>query len=1070
RYYDGKWSWEGIFEAIDIPLIDVNTADRNSIVEFGLLRWNRSVRVVHYRRQFLGTVATEGGLPLNRLKEAGGWLNTVLGTVLRKHIARGLDVSTLLEGYKEKIPQSFQSVEILQILEDLILCVVQVRKAHKLDSHKDPVFWLDKNDIGWRDRFPLPLESEVANALLLGLIKQAAETKEFSEAEVHSIFSVERYIKNESTDPKIKARLDAPSFFPEELFQKNQICLERARYDFDLVFDSGRSHSWGRAFKTVSGDKVGYRFTGRTLYLSDDLVLDALKLQVKADGEWLGSIPIMNGFRLDLNEPWLFTKSAEHYELQGMASQKTKKESALVYIPKNLRILMGQEADLFTLKNLYKGCLYQLSGRIECLDDELDLRYGMQTRSADSYLQYELEGSEFDRASKPGNVYIGIPNVVERNAITGSANRSSRFRLSVKRTGTSESWGELTNDSFGVYEARVIDEDGMTLSKRRIGILPAKFDWDIEVNRANPKAGTVILTGLPSVDITSTNDGVSISQAYDKEICRHTVSLTASGEQPLSVKFDLLRAGDSREITLDLPFPSGGARLFDATGVMLARGASLRLSRLHGYRLKVFCEHGVKAVYANLRIELISQVLDSSKQRDLYVNKKLKLTAPITEFALIDFLEDFTSLLGASSDLDASVKISMDVNGRPELSHLIHRYDCELKRDPSRQRISIPGDIASKLSLEEQVALSVDAILLNQPESNVLAPQQVTSEGVFLGEWEFDSLNRKAGLWFLFPEPESQIFFRPMLWPVGGKESQQLTLDDSASVKTLQRAVWVNDPRSRLEAIREVLHGMTLDFGHSGWDYLKALTDKCGHLPLSAFDVWSVAATEPPFLAAMATHAELEGIVDKMVDELPVLWELVSYADWENAITVYQAYHHRLYSGDAVSLDPSIVSVVRELLKASVLEKIESLSPSLKSTRQRLESQFLRVEDKELNLFSYPYEMVVKGQVEDLKRNLVTRNSESEWPIMLQRTLEHQLDNLPGALTNDLRVFRGYQKSVMFLPAVLAARQVGLKDELWIGDTVTVFKLQRIKEFDRDWFELMFNLISAWLHFNNKES
>lgn len=1067
RYSDGRWAWEGIFSSIGIPSDEVQTSERNSLVELGLMRWTRDVRAVHGRRRFLGTVATEGGLPLNRLKDAGGWLNNVLRQVLRRHIARGLDVSTLLEGYRERIPQSFQVTEILQILEDLILCVADIRKNHKLDDQQNPVAWLDKHDMGWRDRFPLPMESVIANTLIVGLIQEASATREFSESDVDGLFFLERYLVNEGLALELKAKLVAPTFFPLELFVNNQIDLDRSRYDFELVSDAGVRQSWGRAFRAPKVNMDGYSFTGRTKYLDDENVLDELKLEIKSEGELLGSIPVMNAYRLDLNEPWLFTTSDGQSSLQGISSQKTKKNEAVVYIPSSLQIRPDECSDLLTLKPFYKGKLYELSGKVDCVSDELALLYCLETKATDSFLQYELDGMTFERSSKPGAIYIGTPTVVERNTLTGSANRRNRHQLSAKRSGSSDDWAPLGEDSFGVYEVRVLDEQGITLTRRRIGVLPKVFDWDLEIDRRNPKVGKVILKGLPRLNISQADSSVAAVQSFDEKI-GDVVLLEALEDPPISVKLDLMKAGDTRELTLDLPFPSAGARLFDASGKMLRRGDSLLLSSLHGYRIKVFCEHGVKAVYADLRIELLDNFLERTELRDLYINKRLKLKPPATEFAVIDFLEDFKRLLGASSNLDASVKLTIVLNGRTELNHQIHRYDCELDRDSARERLALPASSCSGLSLDEQEKVELDAVLLNQPEANVFPPQRLDSEGVFLGEWEFESLKRKTGLWFVFPTASSKIFFRPILWPLGNSGSHS-ELDDFNSIETLQRAVWVANPRSRREAIRIVLRKMTSNYSHSGWDYLKALADKCLHLPLSAFDVWSVAATEPSFLASLVTHVDLNDIVDKMVDELPVLWELVSYSDWERAISVYQEHYHKVLSGHEESIDPAIVGTVRQLIKGHVLERIESLSPALESTRKRLESEFLRIENIELKIFELPFGTFLEKQIKQFKQNLISRNFESDWPIVLQGALEEQAESLPAELKRELNVFREYQKSVILLPAVLASRQAGLKDSLWIGDTVTVFKLQQIKAFDSEWFESLFNYISAWFHYQNKE-
>ena len=69
RCYDGNWGWCEVFGSIDINYEYLRIDERNSLVKAGLHRWGRIVRKVGDKRKFLGTIATEGGLPLNQLKK-----------------------------------------------------------------------------------------------------------------------------------------------------------------------------------------------------------------------------------------------------------------------------------------------------------------------------------------------------------------------------------------------------------------------------------------------------------------------------------------------------------------------------------------------------------------------------------------------------------------------------------------------------------------------------------------------------------------------------------------------------------------------------------------------------------------------------------------------------------------------------------------------------------------------------------------------------------------------------------------------------------------------------------------
>ena len=132
RYYTGEWGWGGVFDSIGINSIELSPVKRNSLVESGLQRWRRDVRAVGGTRKFLGTVATEGGLPLNRLQGSGGWLRNVLQPSLRKHLSRGINIFVLIVSYEDLIPPSYRSEELSQILTDIAETIVTLRQDYDL--------------------------------------------------------------------------------------------------------------------------------------------------------------------------------------------------------------------------------------------------------------------------------------------------------------------------------------------------------------------------------------------------------------------------------------------------------------------------------------------------------------------------------------------------------------------------------------------------------------------------------------------------------------------------------------------------------------------------------------------------------------------------------------------------------------------------------------------------------------------------------------------------------------------------------------------------------------------------
>ena len=159
REYAGNFSWEPIFTSIGIDHAPQAMA-RTSLIESGLAHWRLSIRrnPETGHRLVLGTIASEGGLPLHHMAEGGGWLKKVLPAVVKKHRKFGNSLLVLVESYQDLIPESYQSPAISQVLEDIARELSSLIQAHELETRENPVRWLDEHAPDWRSALPFPIE------------------------------------------------------------------------------------------------------------------------------------------------------------------------------------------------------------------------------------------------------------------------------------------------------------------------------------------------------------------------------------------------------------------------------------------------------------------------------------------------------------------------------------------------------------------------------------------------------------------------------------------------------------------------------------------------------------------------------------------------------------------------------------------------------------------------------------------------------------------------------------------------------------------------------------------------
>jgi len=1048
RYYIGQWGWDGIFDSIGISYQELSTGKRNSMVESGLHRWRREVRVVDENRRLLGTVATEGGLPLNQLSNSGGWLRNVLQPTLRKHLSRGINISVLIDSYEDSIPSSYRSTELNQILEDITQTVVTLRRDYDLKSKEQPIAWLDSNHASWRELFPLPIDDSQAASLLGELIDTASRTR--AEESSISPFAVDRtIIRADTTTPELIANIDHPAFvFLDSLGFDAERGDIPSPMNLEVYEPGGSSWLWCRGILTTYRDRKSIKLAGRPLRLKGDDASKELRLRFKHVGEILLDMPLPGGEPLDAELPWLFRCIENKWRLHGTASQSIKDECALVFIPAiSSYNREDEESEVVHSGDLFGGELVKLTGTMFCHCD--DAKYRLSTGQEEKVIQFSLRGKKCTYASVPKEIYIGQPELVESNLISGSVSRRHDSRLLAKKIGVSESWHPLSQVGPGYYEIRLTDGDGNTQLRKRVGILAEDFQVNIKPDRQKVKSGIISFKGAEGLEI-SVSEG-DIKADVINEDGRQYIHLEAKNSPPLNVDVSIIPAGQKKTISMKLPYPSKGALLFDDNGDSVSLSNPLNLNRLQGYRLKLFDDQYLEGKKASLVFTLVDSAIDSSKSRDIYIESQVTLSAEMTEFSIYDWHHYIDSLISVGSSIDAMVRISLSVPGQKVFELFVSRYESSLST-PGEGRVGFDLHAMQSIGIDKLEGLKISVMNLAQPEQNFEDLEPNSSQGVLLGTWEFNPESRADGPWVIYPSPASVVSFRPKLWNIGSSEKGE-------DIHTLAKAMLVADQIERASAIKSVMREMADEPDHRSWGYLSNLWLKTEHLPLTTFDIWRLTISEPAFLAALFIH-DKQGIVSRLEQELPVIWELVRVNDWEKALSRYQSNISRKLGDD---------ELVEELLRKKIID-IESLSPSLLSIGKILRGRLLDEPCPELSALNMPIDFFLGPRLTDEYQNLLRRQAETEWPKLLSSYIYHYVQELPQIYRSLVSTYHGYQTAVTFLPWIMAWKSLSTESESWPETPAEVFKLQQLIRFDEDWFSAAFQYLSGWLSQQEMES
>ena len=157
-------------------------ASKLALTTFGLDYWRRPLRSSTYAREFLLTVALEGGFPVRILAEgARGWLKEYLRAIMRRAIAWRVDTSVeilaIAEEERGRMRKSYQHDDFIALCSELVASLLGLRQKAEAESRNGirNSALLDAKLPGWRDELPIyvPVEDEALVAeLLTGLLDE----------------------------------------------------------------------------------------------------------------------------------------------------------------------------------------------------------------------------------------------------------------------------------------------------------------------------------------------------------------------------------------------------------------------------------------------------------------------------------------------------------------------------------------------------------------------------------------------------------------------------------------------------------------------------------------------------------------------------------------------------------------------------------------------------------------------------------------------------------------------------------------------------------------------------------
>ena len=1018
---EGVWRWQDVFDAVGF---DRSMPELYGIIERGLRFWQRPLLTAGSHREFLVTMACEGGLPRKLLQNEEKRIARYLRRLLQdRECFRTTGITRLAERNAEFLPRSLRNDTVLELCGGLIEQIATLRS--EMGAVDDPIVALDGCKPGWRRLLPLRLDDEAAERLLRGLLR-GPRPHEQRDEHLRIETSLHR-------DPwRIARRVGLP---PE---------ISGARLATILGVDEGAlaermqlqvhgADGSQKAIATATGFEGSYQLVPLRHRGVEIDGLARLTLVARAGLVDIGQSDLQDGGELSGEVPWIFTddESGAAQKLLGTGSIRTRRSSVRVLVPDAVTFEESTDASSdATMDHLGgieqpAGQLVRVSGRARFRYQD-DLYQVVTSAPAESTPRYRLRGRHLQLGLGGSEVWCGVPQILcdDEDSVPQQVPRD---RIQCRHAGAGTSWRAVDRRILGNVELRVV-EDGATCFRTRLVVMPEGFSCQL-LSGAQRREGVVRLraSAIRDIHVEAVEGLTSEISRPDRDILE--VRLQCGATPPPLIRLRVLFA-DQGEGLLSLPYPTSVPGFVDRTGQPLGDDAEIPLGQLIGAHAVVHAPRpGSKF---RLRGRLNRGGPGWVDLADVQADD-----GPTVRFSL-DRIHDLIDTMLASCDaLDAKVELRLIEMGpsHPPIRIQVSRYDASLDKqvmeDGSAIILRLDEAGSDCLGQARIAQLCVEARPIEAPSAEVEElPTAVP------GSWHLDMRARAPGGWLVTGRIGAAMRLRPILITAPGERPESDGVE-----RGLLAAVRMTTTRERAEPLREVIDALAGDFGHPDWKLLMGYLEAALTLPASTFDPLKALARNPDAAVRalfLAGETQRDAVWNGLI-ELPFLWETTPARSWCRAAMAYRRHLVSLFSNIESGLDPARLAANHIL---SVLDFAAQRALHIGWLRLVI---WPRIDGASVGLAAPAYPRVDRSKA---RESLLRRPG--WWPAWnTEPAMDDLLDQLevPDAMRD--RNAAQHCHDVLNAPLLAAAIAVAEMDveEPW------VFALRRLRAFDEDWFE-----------------
>ena len=1018
---DHGWSWDPVFDELGYEL---NSLVRDKVVPTGMNNfWRRPIHKFDSdRRDFLGSIFGEGGLPFQVLRETGSPFQTLLDRLIKQNKRVQLLGHTTLDQVKMEVerinmPQAFSRLASVQLFTDMVTQLVSLVRDYELEEADDPVSKLDTSNPRWREMFPLPLDSQTGSELLNGLLKSASIEGKRQREKAGGWLCVHRWSER---DPDV---LQVELSTPKKVSFALAAHPDSARFDLTIMEDEQVIANLGPGFARITESVAEVNLRQSSFVVPRKNPAAMLSLAASVGGAVISKLSIKKSSVLLGEVPLGFASEDGRWVLCGQASFNTKSEDIILVLPEDCTAerVSATESSVPLEEVATKVCglrTVKLQGvaEAEMVDDEhYRVRTG-NTYNAD--LNFDLVGKFTGWTTKPVLTFVGLPEIPEVLKRTGvdlfiNGERPNAVQL---------------QEVLGAQFASMRNKNGTALMRRKVGILPTDFKLELAAGVAPGTVMLTIHTQRPCI-FTIADQSIDVHRVKKPGITE--LFLTADSVPPVTFTLEVTPSLVSDPVTFELPFPSAGCLLFDGTGQQITR--DLRVDQLLGTRLFLFGPVG-----HTTRFDIEMSLRGHATKNAGYNWTYTVLDHPV-EVSMFSLREQIEDLLSLQDGIDQVVQMNVRGNGR-NIQFLLRRHSAMMRYDGDFKRIALDRE-----TVEDGIYPKPAILLLHEPSRAAIPLMECLSEGVPTGDFEIPEEVADDGPWLVVPEKDSPVTFRAFFLPGNWVKPDGTSTE---VIDTLQQAVIAFHPSQNSCPFKPVLEAMASNPHHSGWEFLQNLYNSFSYLPMPVFEVWRVLVRHSEALSMMLFKFRMdETFISRLESEFGVFKEFLSVAAVKRASEHYVKY---LVDTD-VEHDAALRSVDRMIRRMGMSfpaygnNVLAYLAGKPMGRDAQMAPQLLRI--------------VQEGWYQELIRE----HCDGHWSEYGSKELErwHQKLAVP---TITIPTDMSYRNAVIYLPVFAAAVAAG---NAKIGDLFnpsgeTIFFLRQVRDFDTRWFNSVYEYSLAY--------